>query len=89
MRPIVPVNHKNLPNINSYLSIGFESIKNIVFHSTSLNNSWLQTNITHISPKISIIARPKSTVIFSSFQSVNCPNEREKIININQKNNII
>jgi hypothetical protein len=86
---IVHVNHINLPRINSYLSIGFDKIRKIVFHSTSLNRSWLQTNITHINQKISIIANQKSTIIFSAFPSVSCPRDIEKIININQKNNII
>jgi hypothetical protein len=32
-------NHKNFHIINSYLLIGFDKIKNIVFHSISLNNN--------------------------------------------------
>ena len=36
---IVAENQKNLPKINSYLFIGLLSIKNMVFHSISLNKS--------------------------------------------------
>jgi hypothetical protein len=89
INPIVHVNHKNLPRINSYLSIGLDKIKKIVFHSTSLNKSWLQTNITQISQNISIIASQKSTIIFSEFHRVNCHNDNEKIMKMSQKNSII
>ncbi|MDR1988484.1 MAG: hypothetical protein LBQ24_07365 [Candidatus Peribacteria bacterium] len=39
IRKIINENHKILPKINSYLLIGFDKIKNIVFQSISLNNS--------------------------------------------------
>ncbi len=86
---IVAENPKNFQRINSYLPIGFDRIRKIVFPSTSLNKSWLQTNKTPINQNISIIDNPKSTIILLSSQSVNCPKTREKIINKNPKNKII
>ncbi len=86
---IVPENPKNFQRINSYLPIGFDNIRKIVFPSTSLNSNWLHTNNTPINQNISIIDNPKSTIILLSSQSVNCPKTREKIINKNQKNKII
>jgi hypothetical protein len=88
IKNIVPLKPKNFPNINSYLLIGFDKIRKIVFHSTSLKSNWLQTNKTQIIQKISIIAKPKSTITFESSQIVSCPKEREKIIKTNAKNKI-
>jgi hypothetical protein len=39
MSSIVAENHKNFQSINSYLFIGLESMRKIVFHSISLNRS--------------------------------------------------
>lgn len=78
----------NFQRINSERLIGFESIKNIVFPSISLNKSWLQINKTHISPNTSIIESPKSTMIFSSSPSVSFHKAREKAINTIAKNTI-
>lgn len=75
--------------INSYLFIGLLSIKKIVFHSTSLNKSWLQTKSTHTSQKISIIANQKSTITLESSQIVNFHKTTEKSIKIKAKNKII
>lgn len=86
INPIVQVNQKNFHNINSYLFIGLLSIKNIVFHSTSLNNNWLQTNNTQTIQKISIIANQKSTITLLSSQIVNFQSDIENIINTNAKN---
>ena len=44
----------NKKKINSYLLIGFERMRKIVFPSISLNKSWLPTNKTPINQKISI-----------------------------------
>lgn len=88
IKDITNESHTNFHKINSYLLIGFDNIKNIVFHSISLNKSWLQTNKTHISQNISIIEIPKSTITLSSSQIVSLPKEREKIINKNQKTTI-
>ena len=88
IRAIVPENPKNFPRIKSCLLIGLESIKNIVFPSTSLNKSWLHTNNTPISPNISIIPSPKSTMTFSDSPRVRAPRAREKSINTKAKNRI-
>lgn len=76
---------KNLPKINSYLFIGLDKIKNIVFPSTSLKSNWLHTNKTEINENISIIARPKSTITLLSSQIVSFPKAREKIIKTSAK----
>jgi len=89
IKNIVIENHNIFQIINSYLLIGLLNIKNIVFHSISLNNNWLQTNKTHKSQKISIIANQKSTIIFESSHIVNFHSIIEKAIKINQKNTII
>lgn len=81
IRNITRENQKNFHKINSYLFIGFDRIKKIVFHSISLNNNWLPTNKTQTSQKISIIAIPKSTIILSPSHIVNFESEIEKIIN--------
>ena len=86
MRNIVDEKPRNFHRINSYLFIGFERIRNIVFPSISLNKSWLQTNNTQISQKISIIASPKSTIILLSSPIVSFPSKREKTINTKAKN---
>lgn len=86
---IVAEKPKNFPKIKSCLLIGLESIKKIVFPSISLNNNWLQTKSTPISPKISIIPRPKSTITLCSlFPIVRPQRANEKIINTNAKNRI-
>jgi hypothetical protein len=59
---IVAENQRNFHIINSYLFIGFDKIKNIVFHSISLKRSCDQTNKIHINQKISIIDNQKSTI---------------------------
>jgi len=79
------LNHKNFHNINSYLFIGFDNIKNIVFQSISLNNNWLHIKITPTRPNISIIAIQKSTIIFSSSQIDSFHKKIEKNINTIQK----
>ena len=79
---------KNLPSINSYLFIGLLKIRKIVFHSTSLKRSWLQTNNTQTNQNISIIDKPKSTIILLSSQIVNLPRSKEKTIKINAKKRI-
>jgi hypothetical protein len=78
----------NFHIINSYLFIGLLKIRNIVLPSTSLNKSWLQTNKTQTKPNISIIARPKSTIILLSSQIVSFPKSREKTMKMNAKNKI-
>jgi len=78
----------NFHIINSYLFIGLLKIRNIVLPSTSLNKSWLQTNKTQTKPNISIIARPKSTIILLSSQIVSFPKSREKTMKTNAKNKI-
>lgn len=88
IKNIVAENPKNLPNINSYLLIGLLNIKKIVFHSISLNSNCDQTNKTHTSQKISIIASQKSTIILLSSQIVSFPNKIEKTINTKAKNKI-
>lgn len=75
--------------MNSYLFIGLDNIKNIVFQSTSLKSSWLQTNKTQISQKTSIIESQKSTITFSLSQIVNCHNKIENPIKIKEKNTIM
>lgn len=77
---------RNFPIIKSYLFIGLDNIRYIVFHSISLKSNWLQIKTTEISQKISIIDNPKSSTIFSV-----CPNDNEakarlKIINKIAKN---
>lgn len=89
IKEITQENQKNFHKINSYLLIGFDNIKNIVFHSISLNNNWLQTNKTQINQNISIIEIPKSTITFSSSQIVSLPKASEKTINKSQKITII
>ena len=86
---IVIENHKILPSINSYLFIGFDKIKKIVFHSTSLKSNWLQINSTQINQNISIIESQKSTIILEFSQIVNFPSKMEKIMKINEKKTII
>lgn len=88
IKNIVAENQKNLPKINSYLWIGLLSIKNIVFHSISLNNSCDQTKSTHTNQNISIIANQKSTIILVSSQIVSLPNAIEKTMNTKAKNRI-
>ena len=86
---IMKENPRIFPKINSYLLIGFERIKNIVFHSTSLNKSWLHTNKTHRSQKTSIIASQKSTIILLLSQIVSFPKVMENIMKMKPKNKII
>ncbi len=81
-------NQKNFQIINSYLLIGFDKIKNIVFHSISLNSNWLHTNKTLKNQNISIIASQKSTTTLLSSQIVNFHKEIEKIINTKAKKTI-
>lgn len=81
-------NQINFQIINSYLFIGFDNIKNIVFPSISLNKSWLQTKSTLKNQKISIIASQKSTIILSSSQIVSFPKETEKTIKTSAKKTI-
>jgi hypothetical protein len=78
-------NQRNFQTINSYLFIGFDKIKNIVFPSISLNKSWLQTNKTLTNQKISIIASQKSTITLLSSQIVSFHKETEKTIKIKAK----
>lgn len=80
---------KNFHKINSYLLIGLDKIKKIVFPSISLKSSWLHTKSTQIRPKISIIASQKSMIILLVSQIVNFDREIEKIINTNAKKSII
>lgn len=86
IKAIVPENPKNLPNMKSCLLIGLESIRNIVFPSISLKSSWLPTKSTPISPNISIIPSPKSTITFSDSQMVSFPRAKENKINTKAKN---
>lgn len=79
-------NPKNFHKINSYLFIGLDKIRKIVFHSISLKRSWLQIKSTLKNQKISIIASQKSSIILSSSHIVNFPKAMEKIIKINAKN---
>lgn len=88
IKNITSQNPKNFHRINSYLLIGFESIKKIVFPSISLNKSWLQTNKTHINQKISIIAIPKSVMTLLSSPIVSFQSEIEKTINKKAKTKI-
>lgn len=88
IKNITSPNQKNFHKINSYLLIGFDNIKNIVFHSISLNKSWLQTNKTQINQKISIIAIQKSVITFWSSPIVSFHKDKEKIINKNANNKI-
>ncbi len=88
IRNITLENPKNFPKINSYLLIGFDKIRKIVFHSISLNKSWLHTNKTPTKPNISIIAIQKSVTTFWSSQIVSFPREIEKIINKKAKTKI-
>gem|GEM_PF-5255365 len=82
---MVAENHKNFQRINSYLLIGFERMRNIVFHSISLYRSCVPVKSTPTRPNISIIASPKSTIILSSSQMVSFPNQIENIMNIKAK----
>lgn len=86
IRNIIKENHKNFHKINSYLFIGFESIKNIVLPSISLKSNWLHTNKTHISQNISIIAIQKSRITFWLSHIVSLPKAREKTIKTKAKN---
>lgn len=86
IKSMVAEKPKNFPRIKSCLLIGFERIRKIVFPSISLNKSWLHTNSTPISQNTSIIARPKSTIIFSHCPIVSWLNAREKIIKTKAKN---
>ncbi|MDD5212940.1 MAG: hypothetical protein PHG82_00725 [Candidatus Gracilibacteria bacterium] len=79
---------KNFQRINSYLFIGLDKIKNIVFPSTSLKSNGLPTNKTEIKENISIIASPKSTITLLSSQIVSLPKAREEIIKISAKKTI-
>jgi len=88
IRAIVPENPKNFPRIKSCLLIGFESMRKIVFPSISLNSNWLPTKSTQISPKISIIPRPKSTTTLSDSPIVSFHSARENRINTKAKNRI-
>lgn len=88
IKAIVPEKPKNFPRIKSCLLIGLESMRNIVFPSTSLNNNWLPTNNTQIRPKTSIIPRPKSTITFSLWPIVNSQRAIENRINTKAKNKI-
>ena len=74
---IVAEKPKNFPSTNSYLAIGFERIRNMVFHSISLKSSWLPTNKTQIIPKTSIIASPKLVITRASLPIVSCHNRSE------------
>lgn len=78
-------NPKNFQIINSYLLIGFDKIKKIVFPSISLKSNWLHTNKTLKNQNISIIASQKSTIILLSSQIVNFHKETEKIIKTKAK----
>jgi hypothetical protein len=82
---ITHANQRNFHTINSYLLIGLLKIKKIVFHSISLNKSWLQTKSTPISQKISIRAIQKSKITFSPSPIVSFPsqtdNKRNKTAN--------
>jgi hypothetical protein len=89
IRIIANENQINFQRRNSYRAIGFERIRKIVFPSTSLKRSWLQTKRTPIIPKNSIIPSPKSTITFLSSQMVSFPRAREKTIKIKAKNTII
>lgn len=85
---ITPANHKNFHTINSYLWIGLLKIKKIVFHSISLNKSWLPTNKTQIIPKISMSAIQKSKITLSDSPIVSFHKETERIIKSNAKTRI-
>ena len=76
---------KNFHKIKSVLVIGLLKFKKIVFHSISLNKSWLQINKTQISQKISIAPSQKSITIYVVSQIVNFCNNKEKNIKITQK----
>jgi hypothetical protein len=89
IRKIINENHKIFPKINSYLLIGLDKIKKIVFQSTSLKSNWLQTNNTQSNQKISIIDKPKSTIILLFCHIVNFHRSIEKIIKTKEKNTII
>jgi hypothetical protein len=88
IKNIVQLKPKNFHKINSYLSIGFDNIRKIVFHSISLKSNWLHTNNTQTIQNISIIASQKSTIILLSSHIVSCHNKIEKIINTKAKNKI-
>ncbi|MBT3726436.1 hypothetical protein HOG21_01730 [bacterium] len=88
IKNIVAENQKNFHNINSYLCIGLLKIKNIVFHSTSLNNSCEPTNNTHTSQNISIIDNQKSTITLESSQIVSFHSSIEKTIKTKAKKSI-
>lgn len=77
---------KNFHKINSYLFIGLDKIKKIVFQSISLKSNWLQTKITEIKENNSIIASQKSRIILLSSQIVNFHKDIENIIKIKAKN---
>jgi hypothetical protein len=84
----VPEKPKNFPSIKSRLLIGFESIRKIVFHSISLNRSWLPTKRTQIRPNTSIIESQKSKITLSSSQIVSFHKAKENKINTNAKKRI-
>lgn len=88
IKNITRENPKNFHKINSYLFIGFDKIRKIVFHSISLNKSWLHTNKTQTKPNISIIAIQKSVITLPSSQIVSFQSEIEKIINKKAKTKI-
>jgi len=88
IKKITKLNHKNFHKINSYLFIGLDKIKKIVFQSTSLNKSWLQTNKTQTSQNTSIIASQKSIITLLSSQIVSFQREIEKIISKNANTKI-
>lgn len=74
--------------MNSYLFIGFDKIKNIVFQFISLKRSWEPTNKTQISQNISIIAKPKSTTILDEFHIEKFQSNHQKISKIKAKRRI-
>lgn len=85
IKAIAPEKPKNFPRMKSCRLIGLLKIRKIVFPSTSLKRSWLPTNNIPISPKISIIPNPKSTITFSLSPIVRLPRAKENNIKINAK----
>ena len=83
MSEIVAENPRNFHIINSYLLMGFDNIRKMVFPSISLKSNWLPTNKTHSNEKISIIASQKSVTTFVSSPIVSFPNSIENAINAN------
>lgn len=80
MRNMTIEKPKNLPKIKSNLVIGLDNIRKIVFHSISLNSSWLPTKRTHMIPNISIIPSQKSTIILFSSHIARLPSIMENKI---------